>query len=36
VLGGPSLSEGGALKLDRVSNMQFALDYAFEYVDEVL
>jgi hypothetical protein len=36
VLGGPSLMDGGTLKLDRVYNVQIGLEYAFEYVAEAI
>jgi hypothetical protein len=32
--GGASITEGGALKLDRVYNIQFGLEYSYEYVPE--
>jgi hypothetical protein len=35
VTGGPSITDGGALKLDRIYNIQFGLEYSFEYLPEV-
>ncbi|MGH2995062.1 MAG: hypothetical protein ACRDN6_07270 [Gaiellaceae bacterium] len=34
VRGGPSVTEGGVLKFDRVYNVQLGLEYEFEYVPE--
>ena len=36
VLGGTPVTEGGAVKFDRVYNVQFGLDYSFDYVPEEL
>ncbi len=36
VLDGPSLKEGNVLKLDRIYNIQFGLEYSFEAVPEAL
>lgn len=36
VTGGASLMDGGVLDLKRVYNIQFGLEYSFEYVPEVL
>lgn len=35
VTGGPSITDGGSLKLDRIYNIQFGLEYSYEYVPEV-
>lgn len=34
VLGGASITDGGVLKLDRVYNIQFGVEYSYEYVPE--
>jgi hypothetical protein len=34
VVGGASITDGGVLKLDRVYNIQFGLEYSYEYVPE--
>lgn len=34
VTGGASLMDGGALKTDRIHNIQFGLEYAFEFIAE--
>jgi Tc toxin complex TcA C-terminal TcB-binding domain len=36
VQGGAPLTEGGSLQLERVYNIQFGLEYSFEYVPEAL
>jgi len=36
VVGGAPISDNGSLKLDRVYNVQMGLEYAFEYVKEVI
>lgn len=36
VTGGASITDGGALKLDRVYNIQFGLEYSYDYVPEVV
>lgn len=36
VLGGAPLLDGGVVKFDRVYNIQFGLDYSFDYLPEVL
>jgi hypothetical protein len=35
VTGGAPIMDGGALKLDRVYNIQFGLEYSYDYVPEV-
>ena len=36
MIGGPSISEEGKLKFERIYNIQMGLEYSFEYVDEVI
>jgi hypothetical protein len=36
VVGGAPITDAGKLKLDRIYNVQFGLEYGFEYVPEVL
>jgi hypothetical protein len=36
VTGGASITEGGVIKFDRIYNLQFGLEYSYEYVPEVV
>jgi hypothetical protein len=36
VTGGPSLMDGATLKVDRVYNVQFGLEYSFDFAPEVI
>ena len=36
VTGGASITDGGAIKFDRIYNIQFGLEYSYEYVPEVV
>ena len=36
VVGGAPITDGGVLKLDRVYNIQFGLEYSYDYVPEAV